>query len=87
MAIHQHSWQYTSTQVVQQSRVWNIINAVIIILTIIYRIVWLWRKPTVRVFLLATLLMWSVIIDRHAVVLSLVRCLAGCSRVNYPTHT
>lgn len=50
------SWQYTLLKLFSNHGIWNIINVVVIILTIITGIVWLWHKPTVRVFILAALL-------------------------------
>lgn len=50
------SWANTFFKVFSNHSVWNSINAAVIMLTILTGIVWLWRKPTMRVFVLATLL-------------------------------
>src|SRR5579872_1704749 len=49
-------WAYTFFKVFSNHSVWNNINVVVIIVTIITGIVWLWRNPTMRVFVLAILL-------------------------------
>jgi hypothetical protein len=53
------SWTYAFLKVSANHGVWNVINVVIITSTIIIGTVWLWRNPTMRVFLLATLLTLS----------------------------
>lgn len=50
------SWTNTFFKVFSNHSVWNSINAAVITLTILTGIVWLWRKPTMHVFILATLL-------------------------------
>ncbi|MHB8596950.1 MAG: hypothetical protein ACYDER_09070 [Ktedonobacteraceae bacterium] len=50
------SWTNTFFKVFSNHSVWNSINAAVITLTILTGIVWLWRKPTMHVFMLATLL-------------------------------
>ncbi|MEO8972360.1 MAG: hypothetical protein ABI406_12260 [Ktedonobacteraceae bacterium] len=50
------SWTYTFFKVFSNHSVWNSINAAVITLTILTGIVCLWRNPTMRVFVLATLL-------------------------------
>jgi uncharacterized membrane protein YidH (DUF202 family) len=50
------SWTYTFFKVFSNHSVWNGINTTVITLTILTGIVWLWRKPTMRVLVLATLL-------------------------------
>ncbi len=50
------SGMYTFLKEFSNHAVWNNINVVTITLTIIIGVVWLWRTPTMRVFILATLL-------------------------------
>ncbi len=49
-------WTNTFFKVFSNHSLWNSINAAVITLTILIGIVWLWRKPTMRVLVLATLL-------------------------------
>lgn len=49
-------WAYTFFKVFSNHGVWNSINVAVIMLTILIGIVWLWHNPTMRIFVLATLL-------------------------------
>lgn len=49
-------WAYTFFKVFSNHSVWNSINVAVITLTVLTGMIWLWRNPSMRVFVLATLL-------------------------------
>ncbi|HEV2581593.1 MAG TPA: hypothetical protein VGT44_12140, partial [Ktedonobacteraceae bacterium] len=54
-----HTWFYTLLKQLDSAKLWDLINVVTLLASIIIGAIWLWRKPTTRTFILASLLTLS----------------------------
>ncbi|GAC1615334.1 MAG: hypothetical protein NVS4B7_07810 [Ktedonobacteraceae bacterium] len=58
----QNSWAYLPLSIFSQHSVWNIINLVTLLATLLLGAIWLWRVPTTRTLILAFLMTLSALL-------------------------